>query len=151
MALTVAATAAIVLAAGSAAVVANLGILGAAANEPVGKLDANSVASLSGPVTTIDPVVVTGAEVVPVPVETVPDTAPAVTAPVGSDAPAGVHDAPAGTGSGSGTGSSTATPTPTVATTPTTIRVDNSGPGSVDGHTGSDDHGGSSGHGGADD
>ena len=47
MALTVAGTAAIVLAAGSAAVVANLGILGAAANEPVGKLDANSVASLS--------------------------------------------------------------------------------------------------------
>lgn len=125
MALTFAGTAAIVLTAGSAAVAANLGILGSANQEPVGQLDANSVAELSATTSTsIEPIVVTIDEIVPVPVETPPAAAPPV--------------AGSSSGDSSGSGSSGGT----AATTPTTARVDDSGPGSIDDdddHSGSDD------------
>jgi hypothetical protein len=74
LALTFAGSAAIVLTAGSAAVAANLGILTSASQEPVGQLDANTVAELSTPVTSVDPIVVTVDEIVEVPID---DPAPA--------------------------------------------------------------------------
>jgi hypothetical protein len=139
MALTFAGTAAIVLTAGSAAVAANLGILGSANQEPVGQLDANSVADLS-PTTTssVAPIVVTIDEIVPVPVETPPETTPPVVN--GSGGSSGSSGSSGNSGpSGSGSGSS--------ATTSPTTRVDNSGHGSSDDdHSGSDDdHSGSGG------
>ena len=67
MALAAAGTAALVLSTGSVAVAANLGILGAEAKEPVGKLEVESIADLSGTSTTVDPIVVTVDEIVPVP------------------------------------------------------------------------------------
>jgi hypothetical protein len=137
LALTFAGSAAIVLTAGSAAVAANLGILGAASKEPVGQLDANTVADLSAPVTSLDPIVVTVDEIVEVPVEDPAPVAPAVE----SDDDKG----PAVSGSGSGSSSDSGSPRTTVAPTTPTTRVDNSGPGSIDdGHSGSDDgHSGS--------
>lgn len=130
MALTFAGTAAIVLTAGSAAVAANLGILGSASNEPVGQLDASTVAELSGPTTTVAPIVVTVDEIVPVPVETPPQEAPAA---VPSDdrgdddhAPAAPAPAPVAT-------------TAPRATSTTTVKVEDDHHGEDDRH-GEDDH-----------
>ncbi len=143
MALTFAGTAAIVLTAGSAAVAANLGILGSANQEPVGQLDANSVADLTPTTsTTVAPVVVTIDEIVPVPVETPPETTPPA---VGGSSSGSSGSAGSGTPSGSSGSSTNRGPS---ATTSTTVRVDNSGHGSSDdGHSGSDDgHSGSGSH-----
>jgi hypothetical protein len=135
LALTFAGSAAIVLTAGSAAVAANLGILSSASQEPVGKLDASSVAELTTPVTSLDPVVVTQDVIIEVPVdETTTIPAPA---PDNDDSPA-VGGSSSGPSSNSGPGSGGVTTT-------TAPRIDNSGPGSIDDdHSGSDDdHSGS--------
>jgi hypothetical protein len=132
LALTFAGTAAIVLTAGSAAVAANLGILSSASKEPVGQLSANTVADLSAPVTTVEPIVVTVDEIVPVPVDPEPTTA------AGAVASDDDHEAPDVSSSGP-------QPRPTtVAPTPTTVRTESSGSGGGD-HSGSDDHSGSGG------
>lgn len=65
------------LSTGTAAVAANLGILGHDTSEPVGELNAQTVAELA-PSTDVEPVVITVDEIVPVPM---PDATP----PVGSD------------------------------------------------------------------
>jgi hypothetical protein len=134
MALTFAGTAAIVLTAGSAAVAANLGILGSANQEPVGQLDANSVADLSPTTSTsVAPIVVTIDEIVPVPVETPPETTPPAVSGSGGSSGSSGSSASSGSGSAGSQGPS--------ATTSTTARVDNSGHGSSDDddHSGSDD------------
>jgi hypothetical protein len=110
IALVAAGTAALVLATGSAAVAANLGMLASDPEAPVGELDAQSVAGLT---TAVEPVVVTVDEIVPVPV---PDPSPA------DD----VDDDSQGSGPegfpGSGApGSVDGAPTPTV-TSPPTVR-----------------------------
>lgn len=133
LALTFAGTAAIVLTAGSAAVAANLGILSSASKEPVGQLDANTVSELSAPVTSIEPIVVTVDEIVPVPVEPEPAAVPAA---VENDD----HESSAVSGSGAQPMPTTVAPT----ATPTTVRTDSSGSGSGDDHSGSaDSHNGS--------
>jgi hypothetical protein len=138
MALTFAGTAAIVLTAGSAAVAANLGILGSANQEPVGQLDANSVADLSAATTTsVEHIVVTVDEIIPVPVETPTTVAPPVVA---------------GPSTGSGTSSGSGGTDQAPAATPTTApRVDNSGPGSIDDDHGDDEEDDHSGTGGGED
>ncbi len=99
VALTLAGSAALVVTAASGAVAANLGILGAAADEPVGRLDANTVTELSSPVSTVDPAVVTVEQPAAVGADQPTDTAPAATA-----APSG----PAvSAGSGAATGGAT--------------------------------------------
>ncbi|HEY6533866.1 MAG TPA: hypothetical protein VIY72_16275 [Acidimicrobiales bacterium] len=67
IALAAAGTAALVLSTGTAAVAANLGILGHGTSEPVGELNAQTVAELS-PTAAVEPVVVTVDEIVPIPV-----------------------------------------------------------------------------------
>jgi len=132
LALTFAGSAAIVLTAGGAAVAANLGILGTASQEPVGRLDANTVSDLSSPVTSIDPIVVTIDEIVPVPVDEPTTVAPGDDR--GHDRDDDRGDDADGRRDGSGPGPR---PTPTTAApTSTTVGTSNSGPGRVD-----DDHG----------
>jgi len=128
LALTAAASAAIVVVAGSAAVAANLGILRSAAEEPVGQLDASSVASLTPTTEPQDPVVVTVDEIVEVPVPADDATASPVTdAPApGSPAFAGGdddHGDVRGTGS-AGPVVAPPPPAPSAAVTTTTARRD---------------------------
>jgi hypothetical protein len=137
MALTFAGTAAIVLTAGSAAVAANLGILGSANQEPVGRLDANSVADLSATTTTtVAPIVVTIDEIVPV---EVPDTSPLETSP----------PPVSGSSTGSSSSSGVSSNRGPSATTSTTARVDDHSGKDGDDHSGTDDddHSGSGGGG----
>ena len=119
MALTLAGTAAIVLTAASGAVAANLGILGASSSTGnVGTLDAQTVSQLAttSPPSSIDPVVVTVDQVVPVPVDEPGSQDPA---PQGSQAPA-----PSGTSGGAPAVSTP--PAPTVTTAPPATYHDDS-------------------------
>jgi hypothetical protein len=105
LALAAAVSAALVVSAGTAAVAANLGILRSAADEPVGQLDAKTVAD-SVADTLLAPVVVTVDEIVEVPVPGDAPTGGAGARPDGGeleddDLPGVGESAPAGAGGGS--------------------------------------------------
>jgi hypothetical protein len=123
LALTFAGSAAIVLTAGSAAVAANLGILTSASHEPVGQLDANTVAELSTPVTSIDPIVVTVDEIVEVPIDDpAPADSPAPVAPPSDSSSGGGYSGYSGYVASSQSGVSSAPavtpPAPTTTVSP---------------------------------
>ena len=104
---------------------ANLGILGSASRSRSGKLDASTVADLSTPVTTIEPIVVTVDEIVEVPGRRPSPVAPS--APVGRPAaPTMAAAAPVRPVSGT-------TPAP-AAPRPPSLAPSRSGSGSIDDH-----------------
>ena len=132
LALSLAATAAAVVVVGGIGVVANLGILSAANGEPVGQLDADNVAGLGGPVSTVG---AASLDADPTTTEAPPPSE--VVAGEGTTSAPGAANGPAPSGStgSSGSGGQGVVPTPTAVPT-TTAPVDNRGPGSIDDHGG---------------